>query len=662
MRWDNKRKFNPLSEVGTTGLTRFLGTVSEEFLRELQGSRGLKRYEEMARSPIGGALLRALSMVYRRVEWRVDPGGDTPQDEDAASFLESCIHDLNIPWVSFVCQAVWMLKAGHRWFEIVYKKRQGPGGDPASKYDEGRIGWRKFGDRPPETLGMGTGEWDFDEAGGLRGVWQVAPPGNKKVYIPIGKSLLFRTTDEKGNPEGESIFRPGWRSYYFVRELETVEAIVEERMGGVLVITLPDDPGTFSLDPDDSDSLYNQAKDVVVNFRADEQMGLVVPPRCKAELWSPGAGQREIGNTIQRHKRDFFMTCLCQSLMLGADRVGSWALSKDQSDFLLMALEGWLDNAKGVMNEIAVPRLFELNVFPKLTALPSLEHGKVGQRDVEVFFGALRDAVESGLVVPGREDEEEARRVLGLPALPEEKEAGSKVDLSRMGHSTERFQAGPERGGPPDEGGMTDAAGRALSERRARLEEELRKRQKVPGEKYWEEEKRTLKQAILPEMEHYALLGAERAVEALGPGIGVDWTLVNQAASDWARRYTFDLVTKLTDTSRKALQTQISTWIESGEPLPDLIGRLESIYGPVRASMIGVTESTRVFSEGHILAFRESGVVEGYKVNGAEDELVCPVCREVIAGGPYPLDDTEHRPPLHVNCRCWVVPVVMKAK
>ena len=53
--------------------------------------------------------------------------------------------------------------------------------------------------------------------------------------------------------------------------------------------------------------------------------------------------------------------------------------------------------------------------------------------------------------------------------------------------------------------------------------------------------------------------GARASIEKMKQVyIGVDWTLVNEDARDWARRYSYDLVSLLDDNSRTMLQAAVS--------------------------------------------------------------------------------------------------------
>lgn len=153
--------------------------------------------------------------------------------------------------------------------------------------------------------------------------------------------------------------------------------------------------------------------------------------------------------------------------------------------------------------------------------------------------------------------------------------------------------------------------------------------------------------------------GLDGGVNALPPDLRVfvDWDLVNVNALDFAKRYKYDWIKRINDTTRTQTQKAVSDWIQSGAPLPALERALEPVFGPVRAAMIASTEVTRVFSEANRAAFESTGLVDQVRWNTAQDDLVCPICAP-RDGKLYPVGATSEAPPAHVRCRCWVQPVV----
>lgn len=136
----------------------------------------------------------------------------------------------------------------------------------------------------------------------------------------------------------------------------------------------------------------------------------------------------------------------------------------------------------------------------------------------------------------------------------------------------------------------------------------------------------------------------------------VDLNLLNEAAHAYAQQHTFELVSGVTETSQKVLQAQFSEWIASGEPLPKLVDALAPMFGPVRADMIASTEITRAYANSNIMAWREYGA-DGQRWQTAVDDIVCEQCGP-LHGQEYRLGDSEHTPPIHPRCRCWLQPVV----
>ena len=172
---------------------------------------------------------------------------------------------------------------------------------------------------------------------------------------------------------------------------------------------------------------------------------------------------------------------------------------------------------------------------------------------------------------------------------------------------------------------------------------------------FWDDIGMELGQVVLPFSERVYLEGAQRLMSE--SPVGVDWSLVNQAASDWSRNSGSQLIRDISATSRRATQEAGATDDEQAWTMGDLRKKLGSIYSPVRAEMIAVTEVTRAAAEGErgiVSELSKQGItmVEVWQTNN--DELVCPIC------GPRhdkPKGDGWSRsdgPPAHPRCRCWV--------
>ena len=115
-------------EVGTSGLVQYGGKIQEDFLRQLQGRQGVANYREMAdNDPVVGAILHAVEMLMRTVEWSVD-ASDTNDEQalDYAAFVADCMQDMSHSWDDTIAAILSFLTYGFSVHEIVYKRREGP--------------------------------------------------------------------------------------------------------------------------------------------------------------------------------------------------------------------------------------------------------------------------------------------------------------------------------------------------------------------------------------------------------------------------------------------------------------------------------------------------------------------------------------------------------
>ncbi len=421
------QKVTPFVEIGSTGLQRYGGWVSEEWLRDLQGARGIKVYKEMRdNDPVVGAIMFALKMLFRQASWYIEAGGTTSQDEEAKAFLESCLDDMSMSWHDTITEILSMLVFGWSYHETVYKLRQGDGRDPSrrSKYNDGRIGWRKMPIRAQETFY----EWMFDEKdGGVNGLRQMPPPDYWIREIPIGKSLLFRTESNKNNPEGRSILRNAYRSYYYRKHIEQIEAIgIERDLAGLPVAEVP--PALLSIFvSEDEKKVLADIKKMVTEIRRDKSEGVVFPSEFnpdgtktgyKLSLLSTG-GRRNFDTTaiINRHDQRIAMTVLADFILLGHEKVGSFALNSSKTVLFSTAIGAFLDGICEIFNTHGIPRLFALNSFQGLTDLPKLKHGDVEAPDLVELGNYITSLSGAGAQLFPDDDLENYLR--GAASLPE---------------------------------------------------------------------------------------------------------------------------------------------------------------------------------------------------------------------------------------------------
>lgn len=380
-------------ELGVTGLNRWGRDVDEEFLTQLRFPNAAKVYKEMAdNDPTIGAVLYMSEMLIRKAGWSVKPASESSKDKAAAKFLEECMNDMSTSWANTITEILSVFTYGWSFHEVVYKVRRGPEDRKSpnhSKYSDGRIGWRKMPVRAQSTLHG----WVFEEEhGAIRAMEQQAPPHYHMVVIPLSKGLLFRTKVAKDNPEGRSLLRNAYRPWYFKKRIEEIEGIgIERDLAGLPTITTPQGLDLWNPENEDAKRAKIAADNLVRNVRRDSNEGVVIPFGWDFKLLSTG-GSRQFDTSaiINRYDQRIAVTMLADIVMMGADKVGSFALGEVKKSLLAASLEAQIQNIADVFNTYAVPQLFELNHFPGLTALPIIVPGEVEVPSVKDLAFLLR--------------------------------------------------------------------------------------------------------------------------------------------------------------------------------------------------------------------------------------------------------------------------------
>ena len=278
------KTLKPKVQMSVSGPNRWGGILNEEFLQELRFPAGIKVYNEMRKnSPIIGGFLRAIEAAFRSAKFTAVPWDDSDEARDRAIFLEQCIDDMERPWADVLADILTFLPFGFAALEMVFKSRKGPNGKVLSKHDDGRIGLKDLVLVPHNSIV----EWIYDEENDpneLIGLKQMAidisfnsrTGDDGMINIPLRKIMLVRVRPEKNSPEGESILRQCYRSWYFMNNLEVVEAISLERTGaGIPMVELPEQATSIGEETGSSDE--QKARDIVSQVRVDEQGGVVVP-------------------------------------------------------------------------------------------------------------------------------------------------------------------------------------------------------------------------------------------------------------------------------------------------------------------------------------------------------------------------------------------------
>ena len=431
-------EYSDLQEIGTSGLQRVGGFVIDDFVGDLRGLRGAKVWREMAdNDPVVGAMLFAIERLILQIDWRMEPFKENAdamvkdKDQEVADFVEECMNDMSESWDATLSAIMSFLTYGYAYCEIVYKKRVTPDTtDPTkrSNYSDGKVGWRKLALRAQET----TWQWIFDEDGGIKGLEQMDASASSHgvVMIPIEKALLFRTSTARNNPEGRSLLRNAYRPWKFKKTIEEIEAVgIERDLAGLPIAYVPPQLLSSNATPAEASARAGIER-LIRGIKRNENEGIVFPLAYddqgreiyKLSLLSSGGSRAfDTDKIVQRYDQRITMTVLADFILLGHEKVGSFALGSTKVDLFTTAIAQIAQSICDVFNQHAIPRLMKMNGMD-VARRPKLSFGDIHQINIAELADFIQKASGSGALVVDEGLDEYLRTISGLPPKVESEE------------------------------------------------------------------------------------------------------------------------------------------------------------------------------------------------------------------------------------------------
>lgn len=445
---------------GSPGLKRTGGYIDEEFLTKLKGKRGMRVFREMAdNDPVIGTALWIIESLCRQVEWETEENDSGHQlAAYGAEFGEQLFGDMETTWRAKIGELLSMLIYGHVIIEPEMKIRRGDSDDALlySRHSDGMYGWREWGLRPQETIER----WVFDDTGRLVGAIQIDPSTGETNPLPVDRMLLFRVRARNNNPEGYSLLRPAYTSYYFANRLRDIEAIgIERNIAGMPDYQLPPECFGPNATPDQQ-AMLEAAREFVMKIRLDKYYGAVRPSELDREgqptgfkfglLSSSGKSFADTSPIITRHETRAAQVFMAEFMMTGtgSSSSGSYSLHSDKTALMAMAVGAILDIIDDISNSIALPRIWKLNGLPAET-VPTRKHGDVEKQQILDTFNAVSGAISAGAMYGDDDVDAFLRKLVSMK--PREGEAlGSVLQQAVSEHKAIGDVSGEVPNGPPD--------------------------------------------------------------------------------------------------------------------------------------------------------------------------------------------------------------------
>jgi len=197
-------------------------------------------------------------------------------------------------------------------------------------------------------------------------------------------------------------------------------------LAGLPVITVPDGIDIWGTNDPRMLAIKTAAETLVRSVRRDQNEGIVLPFGWEFKLTTTG-GSRQFDTSaiINRYDQRIAITLLADIVMLGADKVGSFALADVKKGLLATALEAILESIAGVFNRHAVPRLFSYNSFPGLLKYPKLISGEVETPDLNELGNFIQKL--AGAKMPLFPDEDLENYLRSTASMPKKTDKSPKT-------------------------------------------------------------------------------------------------------------------------------------------------------------------------------------------------------------------------------------------
>lgn len=371
-------------EIGNTGLSISNGKVNEDTILPLRGPKKIKLLEEMVKfDPTIGAFNNMYQSTASSVTWSIKPKDDTPQAEEVANFINSCLfEDLGHPFQDMIANALTASQYGFALIEPVYKIRNGYNvdKDKNSLFEDGLIGLAKLSSRYQGSIT----EWNYDDNyKNIISVKQKNPNSFTGNTIPYNKLLHFKHRSFNNNPEGSSLYLNCVTPYLKKKRTSLNEDIRYERgFDGLLDIQAP----APLLDPTTKNPAYLQTqkwiKDTAQNIRAGTDVAIAHPEYIKVGIISSGEGNIPDADKIIAREDRNISVALLSDFFLSAQKSGiSGGFTQSKIKIFTNLVKEMLDEIKRVIDFKLIPDLLEKNLMD-LTLAPTIEYSEIGDLDL----------------------------------------------------------------------------------------------------------------------------------------------------------------------------------------------------------------------------------------------------------------------------------------
>lgn len=404
----SRRRVAPTQTAGVRGVRIIGGLIDEDELnKDLKGLERYKTYSDLlANTSIVAAGTRYFLNLVAKASWQFEPSEEDTDREFADRVEKMLTEDPVTPWHRIVRRA-----AMYRFYGFSLQEWT------ARRDKDGAITFKDIAPRPQVTIER----WDLNDEGLVEAVTQRNPNTQQEIFLPRQKLVYMVDDTLSDSPEGLGIFRhlaqPGQR----LKRYEQLEGFgFETDLRGIPVARGPFtelaamvEAGTLT--QEERTKIELPMRTFVEKHIKSPSLGLLLDSitytseddkgtPSSVRQWDvellkgSNTTQEAVASTINRINHEIARILGVEGLLLGGDKVGSLALSKDKSNNLFLIVDGSLLEIAEQFSADIVNPLFRLNGWPD-EMKPTLKHESVQFKDIEQIAAALRDMAQAGAML-----------------------------------------------------------------------------------------------------------------------------------------------------------------------------------------------------------------------------------------------------------------------
>lgn len=667
---DQKVRVVHLVPSGSTGTDITGGVINEEYLQDLIGPDAADIYDKMRRSdPKVKMCLMAVSNPIKSGKWSVEASDDSEDAKLKAEFIEYCLFNgMNKRWKNLLSEILTMIPFGYSLFERTHRV----------VFNHEKFGnficLKNMAFRSQRTIE----NWNIDCEEHLESVTQYAfgDAQETNVDIPAKFLNLFTIEREGSNFEGISMLRPVYGPWFRKNTYLKLQAIgIEKFAVPTPVLKVPEGK--------QNSAEFSNAVSVLEKYVSHQANYMTLPEGWEILFNDSKFDASKVQASIDAENREIVNAFMANFLELGQSGSGSYALSFDLSDFFLGGIEYLADIITEEFNSVIIPELINLNYGPQ-EQYPKLRVSGISDRIGKEFGDLLKALSDSRYITPDDGLEKHLRSLLNLPEASDEGQRPAPEKTGSVALSEKKKEitlAETPRGlitRSSDEmrkfmrDNLTKIGLDLVSQiiaKHKKLNDSQKldavKGNKPKGSQAYKKDLKNLMAQIstealvnarkeVPKKQNVRLAEFERLPKSQRDLITLQSQLiVDSQMADLEKATYFQL-------SQSDQDTKDSAIIEK-----DLKDSLDSYVSGSSVSAAAGNSVGRIVNSARQAFFYDDEVleeIEAFKFTNPSPDS--PICKD-LNGRIFAKDDPESdrfRPPLHHNCKSYVVPILKSAK